>query len=53
MEVMPVTMEFILLLLHMLPGIDTPLTSSAVLELIPIKYELYVSLGFFLISWLH
>lgn len=49
MEVMPVTMEFILLLLRMLPGMDMPLTSSAVLELIPIKYDVIClfGLGFF------
>lgn len=47
MEVMPVTMEFILLLLRMLLGMDTPLTSSAVLELIPTKYDLYIVLFFF------
>lgn len=32
MEVMPMTMEFILLLLRMLMGMETPLTSSAALE---------------------
>lgn len=48
MEVMPATMEFILLLLRMLPGMDTPLTSSTVLELILVVPSFVF--GFFMVK---
>lgn len=49
------TMELILLLLHMLLGMDMPLTSSAVLELILELNMSYTFVGgvYYYFSWLH
>lgn len=46
MEVMPGTMEFILLLLRMLTGMETPLTSSA-------GFQLNMSIFILNSFWLH